>query len=378
MLSCVLIGVALAGLGGPAHASPIQAKAKAVANDTKAEKIEHLAALKKELVAKEAELAHVEEEKKELSAKEATLKPKKTPLATELLAGRGVPAKAAANDTKAEKIEHLAALKKELAAKEAELAHVEEEKKELSATEATVAPKNNSFLAGRGGPAKAGANDTKAEKIQHLAALKKELAAKEAELAHVEEEKKELSAKEATLAPKKNATGAVKVAAGASDADRLLAGLDSIRKLKGTFMAEKGEQVGGAMSYELAHGDSIWGAIDSLVSAAAMSRKDKKAAAGSLEKAMAAFTSTVGKKLHEIDTTDKVENEEYVLGLLAHHRHNATEQEWILANFTKVDAVQKLLKNHKKSGEYSEEFAAILDEEHPAAKKITSFLQRVM
>ena len=316
MLSCVLIGVALAGLGGPVS-SPIQAKAKAVANDTKAEKMEHLAALKKELAAKEAELAHVEEEKKELSAKEATLKPKKTPLATELLAGRGVPAKAAANDTKAEKLEH-------------------------------------------------------------LAALKKELAAKEAELAHVEEEKKELSAKEATLAPKKNATGAVKVAAGASDADRLLAGLDSIRKLKGTFLNDGGEQVGGAMSYELAHGDSIWGAIDSLVSAAAASRKDKKAAAGSLEKAMAAFTSTVGKKLHEIDTTDKVENEEYVLGLLAHHRHNATEQEWILANFTKVDAVQKLLKNHKKSGEYSEEFAAILDEEHPAAKKITSFLQRVM
>ena len=55
------------------------------------------------------------------------------------------------------------------------------------------------------------ANDTKAEKLEHLAALKKELAAKEAELAHVEEEKKELSAKEATLAPKKNATGAVKV-----------------------------------------------------------------------------------------------------------------------------------------------------------------------
>merc|ERR1719159_1019310 len=121
MLSCVLIGVALAGLGGPVS-SPIQAKAKAVANDTKAEKMEHLAALKKELAAKEAELAHVEEEKKELSAKEATLKPKKTPLATELLAGRGVPAKAAANDTKAEKLEHLAALKKELAAKEATLA----------------------------------------------------------------------------------------------------------------------------------------------------------------------------------------------------------------------------------------------------------------
>ena len=32
---------------------------------------------------------------------------------------------------------------------------MEEEKKELSAKEATVAPKNNSFLAGRGGPAKA-------------------------------------------------------------------------------------------------------------------------------------------------------------------------------------------------------------------------------
>ena len=72
----------------------IDIKSGKAANDTKAEKLEHLAALKKELAAKEAELAHVEEEKKELSAKEATLKPKKTPLATELLAGRGVPAKA--------------------------------------------------------------------------------------------------------------------------------------------------------------------------------------------------------------------------------------------------------------------------------------------
>ena len=72
-------------------------------------------------------------------------------------------------------------------------------------------------------------------------------------------------------------------------------------------------------SYELAHGDSIWGAIDSLVSAAAASRKDKKAAAGSLEKAMAAFTSTVGKKLHEIDTTDKVaESDSSQLRALSH------------------------------------------------------------
>merc|ERR1719311_575550 len=105
------------------------------------------------------------------------------------------------------------------------------------------------------------------------------------------------------------------------------------------------------MSYELAHGNDIWGAIDSLVSAASSAKKDSK---------------------------DSAQNEEYVLGLLAHHRHNATEQEWILANFTKVPAVEKLMKKHKKSGEYSEEFAAILDEEHPAAKPITSFLQRVM
>merc|ERR1719335_348720 len=132
------------------------------------------------------------------------------------------------------------------------------------------------------------------------------------------------------------------------------------------------------MSYELSHGNDIWGAIDSLVTAAAGTKDKKKGSAAALQKAMAAFTSTVGKKLHEIDSEDTVQNEEYVLGLLAHHRHNATEQEWILANFTKVPAVEKLMKNHKKSGEYSEEFAAILDEEHPAAKKITSFLQRVM
>merc|ERR1719506_1450453 len=191
-------------------------------------------------------------------------------------------------------------------------------------------------LAGLGGPAKAGANEKNAQE---------------------------------------NSTG-VKVAPGASEADRLLAGLDQIRKLKGTFAKDDGESVGGEMSYELSHGNDIWGAINSLVTAASSSKSDKGGKA--LQNAMAAFTSTVGKKLHEIDQKDTVQNEEYVLGLLAHHRHNATQQEWILANFTKVDAVQKLLKNHKKTGEYSEEFAAILDAEHPAAKQITSFLQRVM
>merc|ERR1719389_1012649 len=231
-------------------------------------------------------------------------------------------------------------------------------------------------LAGLGGPAKV-ANETaqKNAKLQQLAALKKELAEKQQELAHVKEEQAELKGVEAKHA-KENATAAV--APGATETDRLLAGLDQIRKLKGTFAKEDGESVGGEMSYELAHGNDIWGAIDSLVSAAAATKGSKGDSAATLQKAMAAFTSTVGKKLHEIDEKDTVQNEEYVLGLLAHHRHNATEQEWILANFTKVEAVQKLFKKHKKSGEYSEEFAAILDEEHPAAKKITSFLQRVM
>jgi hypothetical protein len=233
-------------------------------------------------------------------------------------------------------------------------------------------------LAGLGGPAKV-ANETaqKNSKLQQLAALKKELAEKQQELAHVKEEQAELKGVEAKHATK-NATAAV---APGTETERLLAGLDQIRKLKGTFAKEDGESVGGEMSYELAHGNDIWGAIDSLVSAASAtksSKGDSAAQAANLQKAMAAFTSTVGGKLHEIDAKDTVENEEYVLGLLAHHRHNATEQEWILANFTKVPAVQKLMKNHKKSGEYSEEFATILDEEHPAAKPITSFLQRVM
>jgi hypothetical protein len=247
-------------------------------------------------------------------------------------------------------------------------------------------------LAGLGGPAKAQAVPAKAQvvpakvanetaqknsKLQQLAALKKELAEKQQELAHVKEEQAELKGVEAKHATK-NATAAV---APGTETERLLAGLDQIRKLKGTFAKEDGESVGGEMSYELAHGNDIWGAIDSLVSAASAtksSKGDSAAQAANLQKAMAAFTSTVGGKLHEIDAKDTVENEEYVLGLLAHHRHNATEQEWILANFTKVPAVQKLMKNHKKSGEYSEEFATILDEEHPAAKPITSFLQRVM
>jgi hypothetical protein len=236
-------------------------------------------------------------------------------------------------------------------------------------------------LAGLGGPAKAApTNETKVQKLEHLNALKKELAEKEQELAHVQEEASKLKGQEKELAhAKKTSNATVKV--GATEADRLLAGLDQIRNLKGTFAKENGESVGGAMSAELAHGNDIWGAIDSLVSAASAtkgSKGDSAAQAANLQKAMAAFTSTVGGKLHEIDAKDTVENEEYVLGLLAHHRHNATEQEWILANFTKVPAVQKLMKNHKKSGEYSEEFATILDEEHPAAKPITSFLQRVM
>merc|ERR1719506_725401 len=92
-------------------------------------------------------------------------------------------------------------------------------------------------LAGLGGPAKAGANEKNAQE---------------------------------------NSTG-VKVAPGASETDRLLAGLDQIRKLKGSFAKEDGESVGGAMSAELAHGSDIWGAIDSLVMAASATKGgDKK------------------------------------------------------------------------------------------------------
>merc|ERR1719174_308778 len=175
-------------------------------------------------------------------------------------------------------------------------------------------------LAGLGGPAKV-ANETaqKNAKLQQLAALKKELAEKQQELAHVKEEQAELKGVEAKHA-KENATAAV--APGATETDRLLAGLDQIRKLKGTFAKEDGESVGGEMSYELAHGNDIWGAIDSLVSAAAAT-KGTKSVGTDLTKAMAAFTSTVGKKLHDIDSEDQVQNEEYVLGLLAHPRHNA-------------------------------------------------------
>jgi hypothetical protein len=294
------------------------------------------------------------------------------------LAALGGPAKVGANETGAQKGEHLAALKgsNETGAQKREhlaALKVKSSNAPVQGANETGAQKREHLAALKG------TNETSAQKLEHLNALKKELAEKQQELAHVEDEAAKLKGLEAKAEAKtahKNST-APKMAAGATEADRLLAGLDQIRKLKGTFGADDGETVGGAMSFELSHGNDIWGAIDSLVSAAAASKGDKKAGAA-LQNAMATFTSTVGKKLHEIDQKDTVQNEEYVLGLLAHHRHNATEQEWILANFTKVPAVEKLMKNHKKSGEYSEEFAAILDAEHPAAKQITSFLQRVM
>merc|ERR1719182_914840 len=138
-------------------------------------------------------------------------------------------------------------------------------------------------LAGLRGPAngtKLATNETKAQKLEHLTALKKELAEKEQELKHVEEEQAKIKGLEAKMAAHKNASAPV--AKGATEADRLLAGLDQIRKLKGTFAKEDGESVGGAMSYELSHGNDIWGAIDSLVSAAVATKDNKKASKDSL------------------------------------------------------------------------------------------------
>jgi len=217
--------------------------------------------------------------------------------------------------------------------------------------------------------------DAREKKLKHLEALKKELEAKKAELAHLEKDEAAAKARAKEIAAQAKPEPKVSTDA-MSDADRLLKGLDQIRNLKSTFAADDhADQFSGAMGYELAHGDSIWSAIEQLTTAAAHAKKN--ASDASLDSAMASFTKVIGTKLHEVDEKDNVQNEEYVLGLLAHHRSNVTEQQEILSNFTSLPAVKTLLAHHK-SGEYSAEFAEILDSEHPAAKPLTSFLQRVM
>jgi hypothetical protein len=232
-------------------------------------------------------------------------------------------------------------------------------------------------LAALGGPAAAASEkeESKALKLKHLESLKKELEEKKKELATIEHDEAAAKAKEKVVMAKAKASNAsVGIL---PDADRLLKGLDQIRNLKTTFAADTNtDQFSGAMSYELAHGDGIWSAIEQLTKAAAGAKLGSNNT--NLDTAMASFTKVIGAKLHEVDEKDNVQNEEYVLGLLAHHRSNVTEQESILSNFTSLPAVKQLLAHHNKTGDYSAEFADILDHEHPAAKQLTSFLQRVM
>merc|ERR1719352_854338 len=141
--------------------------------------------------------------------------------------------------------------------------------------------------------------------------------------------------------------------------------------LKDTFKQD--EQFGGAMGNELANGNQIWGSIEKLMTAAKTKKNGKD-----LEGAMNEFSKSMATTLHAIDQKDEISSEEYVLGLLAHHKHNATEQRRILGNFTNIHSVQELLAEKPAPKDLAVEYAGMLDKEHPAAKPLTAFLQRVM
>jgi myosin heavy subunit len=315
----VLLPLAVAGLlaaPAPAKAAP---HVKSVA--------EKKAQLSK-LMAEEKQVAEKTAELKQLKQKEGELKEK---------------------EEKLEKLKKKEELVKKLKEKEAELAKVEKEEQLVK----TLVEK------------KAELKELQAEKAQLEAVEAKKQSPKEEMKVVAQAEKakpaavKEVTAKEATKAVSEEEA-----------ADRLMKSLGAITALKDTFKQD--EQFGGAMGNELANGNAIWGSISKLM-AAAKSKKSGK----DLESAMNDFSKSMNSTLHAIDTKDTIQSEEYVLGLLAHHRHNATEQRRILGNFTSLHTVQELLAESPPPADLSVEFANMLDKEHPAAKKITAFLQRL-
>merc|ERR1719420_380569 len=248
-----------------------------------------------------------------------------------------------------EKLKKKEELVKKLKEKEAELAKVEKEEQLLKTLE---------------------------EKKVELKELKEEKAQLEKLEAKKESPKEEMkvvaNAEKAKPAPVKEVTAkeATKALTEEEAADRLLKSLGAIKMLKDTFKQDA--QFGGAMGNELANGNAIWGSIEKLMTAA----KTKKNAKD-LEGAMNEFSKSMNSTLHAIDAKDQIQSEEYVLGLPAHHRHNATEQRRILGNFTSLHTVQELLAEQPPPADLSVEFANMLDKEHPAAKTITAFLQRL-
>jgi hypothetical protein len=255
----------------------------------------------------------------------------------------------------AEKTQELKKLKKKeelvkkLKEKEAQLAKVEKEEQLLKTLE---------------------------EKKVELKELKEEKAQLEKLEAKKQSPKEEMkvvaNAEKAKPAPVKEVTAkeATKAVTEEEAADRLLKSLGAIKMLKDTFKQD--EQFGGAMGNELANGNQIWGSIEKLMTAAKTKKNGKD-----LEGAMNEFSKSMATTLHKIDQKDEIQSEEYVLGLLAHHRQNATEQRRILGNFTSLHTVQELLAEQPPPADLSVEFANMLDKEHPAAKKITAFLQRL-
>merc|ERR1719482_542186 len=250
---------------------------------------------------------------------------------------------------KAEELKEKAGLEKELKEKEEELAKLKKKEalvKELKKKEAELAKVE------------------KQEQLLKTLEAKKQSPKEEMKVAAEAEKAKPAAVKEVTAKEAKKAVTEEEAA------DRLLKSLGAIKMLKDTFKQD--DQFGGAMGNELAHGNQIWGAIENLMTAAKTKKNGTE-----LEHAMTAFSSSMATTLHAIDQKDTIQSEEYVLGLLAHHRHNATEQRRILGNFTSLHTVQELLAESPPPADLSVEFANMLDKEHPAAKTITAFLQRL-
>jgi DNA repair exonuclease SbcCD ATPase subunit len=347
----VLLPIFAAGLLAQAPPAKDHAHPKSIAEK------KHLLADLESKESKLKDLLHKEKELKTLEGKEKQLKKleeKKAKL--EKLESEEKQLKTLEEKkAKLEKLESEEKKLKTLEEKKAKLEKLEEKEKELKVLE-----------------------DKKA-KIEKLEGMEKKLEEKKEELKTVNDELKTIDEKKAKLeaAAAAKAPEAPKAAPAAAPtknmdaAERLLKSLGQIKKLKGTFAAD--ENFGGAMQEELSKGSTIWSAIEALESTATSTKNGTALAA-----AMNSFTNTMGKTLHAIDQKDEISSEEYVLGLLAHHKHNATEQRRILGNFTNLHSVEELLAEKPAPKDLAVEYAGMLDKEHPAAKPLTAFLQRVM
>jgi len=195
--------------------------------------------------------------------------------------------------------------------------------------------------------------------------------------------------KAANATKKANATKAVAAPSAEAQMAHLEAGLTVIQKLKSVFASAQQDDASkfanGAMSEELSSKDSaIWGAIDTMMSAAkkvssemkGKSKADKEKLMDSLEKQLSSKASVLSTVTKSVSKKQQSRDEEYLLGLLMSHKNWSMERQ-LNATHTFIEdspIILKLYKNHTNSS-LAPQLAAMMDAKPKSSTAAKLFLQ---